>query len=144
MLTILPAIHGHFVIWFLYIWQPFIYCMMKTNLCWKLLYLQEDWTKNNLQLWPYIRTCWTFCHPDLIYGPALISSRGNVPPWLYILAHPSIWHLRVTPDRPWSILIITWLNIFVSNAFMIKYIQNHHQIQQCHLIASTVTSSISP
>ena len=43
MLTILPAIYGPFVIWFLYIWQSlFTYCMMKTNFYWKLLFLQVD------------------------------------------------------------------------------------------------------
>ena len=51
--------------------------------------------QNNLQPWPYIRTCRTSCHPDPIYGPALVSFRGNVPPWPYILACPSIGHLRV-------------------------------------------------
>ena len=43
MLTILLVIYGYFVICFLYIWQSlFTYCMMKINLYWKLLLLQED------------------------------------------------------------------------------------------------------
>ena len=52
--------------------------------------------------------------------------------------------VAATPDRPWSILIITWLINFVSNVFTTKYIQNHHQIERCCLLASIVTSCISP
>ena len=108
MLTILPDIYGHFIIWFLYIWQAlFPYCMMKTNLYWKLLFLHEDLTKNNLQPWPYIRTCRKCCHPDLIYGPVLVSFRASVPPWPYILARPSIWHLRV----PISLMMILRIRV---------------------------------
>ena len=36
--------------------------------------------------------------------------------------------VAVTPDRPWSIPIITWLNNVVWNVFTTKYTQNHHQI----------------
>ena len=36
--------------------------------------------------------------------------------------------VAVTPDRPWSIPIITWLNNVVWNVFTTKYAQNHHQI----------------
>ena len=52
--------------------------------------------------------------------------------------------VAVTPDRPWSTPIITWLNNLVSNIFMTKYVQNHHQIEQRHLLASIVTSRIPP
>ena len=64
-----------------------------------------------LQPWPYIRTCKTSCQPNLIYGPALISFRGNVPPWSYILDLPAIWHLRVGTNELIIniLLIITWV-----------------------------------
>ena len=52
--------------------------------------------------------------------------------------------VAVTPDRPWSIQIITWLNNFVSTVFMTKYVQNHHQIDWGPLLGSIVTSRISP
>ena len=45
-------------------------------------------------------TCRRSCHPDLIYSHALISFRGNVPPWPYILSCPSVWHLRVKNSLP--------------------------------------------
>ena len=52
--------------------------------------------------------------------------------------------VAVTPDRLWSIPIITWLNNFVWNDFAAKYVQNLHQIERRHLLASIVMSRISP
>ena len=52
--------------------------------------------------------------------------------------------VAVTPDRPWSIPIITWLNNVVWNVFTTKYAQNNHQIERRRLLASIVTSRISP
>ena len=55
--------------------------------------------------------------------------------------------VAVTPDRPWCIPIITWLNNFVWNVFTTKYVQNLHQIERCRLLASImsiVTSRFSP
>ena len=49
-----------------------------------------------------------------------------------------------TPDRPWSIPIITWLNNVILHVFTIKYVQNHHQIERRRLLASIVTSRIFP
>ena len=43
----------------------------ESNLYWKLLFLQEYKTKNNLQPRLYIRTCRTSCHNDLIYDHTL-------------------------------------------------------------------------
>ena len=51
--------------------------------------------------------------------------------------------VAVTPDRPWSIPIITWLNNVILLVFRTKYVQNHHQIERCRLLASIVTSRIS-
>ena len=79
-----------------------IYCSLCSHTAWqKAIFIENccfwKWIKlkNNLQPWPYIRTCRTSCHPGLMYSPALILFRGNVPPWPYILARPSIWHVRV-------------------------------------------------
>ena len=52
--------------------------------------------------------------------------------------------VAVTPDLPWSIRIITWLNNLVSNVFSTKYAQNHHQTERRRLLGSIVTSRISP
>ena len=49
----------------------------------------------------------------------------------------------VTPDRPWTIPIITWLNNFVASIFTRKYVQNLHQIERRRPLASIVTSRIS-
>ena len=71
----------------------------KTIFIEKLLFLARRLNQkliSNPYLTEYIQTCRTSCQPDLIYGPALISFRWNVPPWPYILARPSIWHLRVS------------------------------------------------
>ena len=52
--------------------------------------------------------------------------------------------VAITPHRPWSIPIITWLNNFVRKLFTLKYVQNHHIIKRRRLLASIVTSRISP
>ena len=44
----------------------------------------------------------------------------------------------------WSIPIITWLNNVVRNVFTTKYVRNHHQIERHRLLASIMTSRISP
>ena len=51
--------------------------------------------------------------------------------------------VAVTPDRLWSVPIITWLNNIGLNIFTTKYVQNHHQIERRRLLASIVTSRIS-
>ena len=78
-----------------------IYCSLCSHTAWqKAIFIENccfwKWIKlkNNLQPWPYFRTCRTSRHPGLIYSPALILFRGNVLPWPYILARPSIWHVR--------------------------------------------------
>ena len=52
--------------------------------------------------------------------------------------------VAVTPDRPWSIPIITWLNNVILHVFTTTNVQNHHQIKRRRLLASIVTSRISP
>ena len=52
--------------------------------------------------------------------------------------------VAVTPDRPWSIPTITWLNNVILHILRTKYVQNHHQIERRRLLASIVTSRISP
>ena len=47
-------------------------------------------------------------------------------------------------SRLWSIPIIAWLNTYVSKVFTTKYVQDHHQIERRRLLASIVTSRISP
>ena len=44
----------------------------------------------------------------------------------------------ITPDYN------LWLNNFVSKVFTTKYVQNHGQIERRRLLASIVTSRISP
>ena len=93
MLTILPAIYGHFVIDFCIYYilheenqsslQTVVSARRLNQKLFATLTLYSDLHAN----------CRTSCNPDLIYGPALISFGGNVPPWPYILACPSIWHL---------------------------------------------------
>ena len=51
--------------------------------------------------------------------------------------------VAVTPDRPWSIPIITWLNNVILHVLRTKYVQNHHQIERRRLLASIVMSRIS-
>ena len=89
--------------------------------------------KNNLQPWPYIRTCRTSCHPDLIYGPTLISFRGTVPPRLYILTRPSIWHLRVHV----SPLLMHWryYSLALSHRFVTVTMQSNLLIHVSMIIA---------
>ena len=52
--------------------------------------------------------------------------------------------VAVTPDQPWWIPIITWLNNVILHVFTTKYVQKHHQIERRRLLASIVTSRISP
>ena len=52
--------------------------------------------------------------------------------------------VAVTPDRPWSIPIITWLNNVILHVLTTKYVQNQHQIERRRLLASIVTSRIFP
>ena len=61
-------------------------------------------------------------HPsDLLSGAGTLEGRPR-----RTTNHEGV--VAVTPDRPWSIPIITWLNNVVWNVFTTKYIQNHHQI----------------
>ena len=50
-----------------------------------------------------------------IYSPVLISFKGNVPPWPYILTRPSIWHLRVRILLSFS----EWFRLYGLGLFMI-------------------------
>ena len=65
------------------------------------------------------------------YPGDLLCDAGTAPPnnkSRHVPARENEGVVAVAPDQPWSIPIITWLNNFVSNVSMTKYVQNHHQI----------------
>ena len=109
----------------------------------------------------------TLTHPDVIMldGYALLWSvwgidhgregvTATTPEWFVVrrrdVPRAQLWTtnhegvVAVTPDRPWSIPVITWPNNVILHVFTTKYVQNHHQIERRGLLASIVTSRISP
>ena len=81
-------------------------------------------------------------HPsDLVSGAGTARQCRPQPRWTTNQSGVVV----VTPDQPWSIPIMAWLNNFAPNLFTTKYVKNIHQNEQRHLRTSiTHPSRISP
>ena len=68
----------------------------------------------------------------------LLSYAGKSREHSWTTNHKGV--VAITPNRQWSIPIITWLNNFVWNIFTAKYVENPHGIMHYRLLASIVMS----
>ena len=101
-------------VWF----TPFCHCYCK-GVCNTMICLR-DWSRSG----------GSYCNSTrLLSGVGTSREHGST------TDHEGV--VAVTPDRSWSIPIITWLNNFVWNVFTTKYVQNLHQIERRRLLAST-------